>query len=286
MEKKNNINTKIVSILAIVAIILSVASFFKTGNNGGSESNNTLAKILRTKVMSVCVVEWPPASIKDAKTGKYSGHDVDAYEAIAKEIGATVQYHDTTFGDMPAALQSGVCDMGTSLYVKTSRAAAVDFTRPILYAGDAALVKKGDTRFKAVDDINQPGIKVAVATGESGHIFAKTNLSKATIIPIDVEASDISRFMLEVTSGRADIAVSDASTIATFAANHPETEMIFKETPLDLNADAFTVRLGDTQLLDFLNNSILSMQVDGTWDKIESKYNAHWFHTKVEYMVK
>ncbi len=285
MNQKTNISS-IVFGVALVGLIIAIIAFFRAGSAGSSQSTNSLAKILATKKMDVCVAEWPPASIKDAKTGKYSGHDIDAYEMIAKEIGATIQYHDTTFGDMPAAIQSGVCDMGTSLFVKISRSAAVDFTRPILFGGDSGLVRKGDSRFKTVEDVNKPGVTVAVATGESGDIFAKSHLDKAKIVPIDVGSSDLSRFMLEVTSGRADIAIADANTIGRFAAAHPETEMVFASNPLDLNPDAFPVRLGDTQLLNFLNNSILSMQVNGDWAGLEKKYNAHWFHENTQYQVR
>lgn len=284
MQSKISPSIAIVAILAVAAIILSGAAFSKTRPQ--SINQDTLSKILSTKTMDVCVAEWPPASIKDAKTGKYSGHDIEAYEMIAKEIGATVRYHDTTFGNMPAALQSGVCDMGTSLFVKISRSAAVDFTRPILYGGDSGLVRKGDTQFRSKDDLNRSSVKIAVANGESGHIFAKTYLDKATITPIDVESSDLTRFMLEVTSGRTDIAIADSNTISRFAAAHPETQVVFLDHPLDLNPDAFPVRLGDARLLNFLNNSILSLQTSGEWERLEKKYNAHWFHEDTPYKLK
>ncbi len=284
MQSKISPGIMIIAIMALVGVILSGVALTKNRTQTGNP--DTLSKIISSKTMDVCVAEWPPASIKDAKTSKYSGHDIEAYEMIAKEIGATVRYHDTTFGNMPAALQSGVCDMGTSLFVKISRSAAVDFTRPILYGGDSGLVRKGDTRFRTKDDLNKPSIKIAVANGESGHIFAKTYLDKATIIPIDVEASDLSRFMLEVTSGRADVAIADSNMINRFAAAHPETQVIFSDHPLDLNPDAFPVRLGDVQLLHFLDNSILSLQTSGEWDRLEKKYNAHWFHEDTPYKLK
>lgn len=283
MNPKTNLT--IVAVVALVSILLSAASFFK-GGTPDSDSTDTLAKILRTKEMHVCVAEWPPASIKDANTGEYSGHDVEAYQLIAKEIGATVVFHDTTFGDMPAAIQSGVCDMGTSLFIKVSRAAVVDFTQPILYGGDSALVMKGDSRFKTVDDINQPGIRVAVATGESGNIFATTHLDKATVNPIDVGSSDQSRFMLEVSSGRADIAIADTNTITRFAAAHPETQAIFVTSPLDLNPDAFPVRAGDVKLQRFLDNAMLSLKVSGQWHALQDKYDAHWLQEDTRYQLR
>jgi ABC-type amino acid transport substrate-binding protein len=266
--------------IAAIALILSLFAVFGARNNSSSQ-RDSLAEIQKSKVMNVCVAEWPPFSIKDAKTNQYSGVDIDAMQVMAKALGATVVYHDTTFGNMPAAVQSGVCDIGTSLYVTPGRSAAVDFTRPILFGGDTALVRKGDTRFKTVADLDQSGIKVATATGESGDIYAKGNFTKATIVPIDVDSSDQTRFLLEVTSGRADVGIADYNTIANFAKAHPETEILFQNNPFNLSPDAYIVRHGDTNLLSFMNNSILTMQVNGIWNSIEKKYGAVAFHQQL-----
>ena len=281
MNSKSS-TAKWVTGIALIALVISVVALVGMKKNGVSSQRDSLAEIQKSKVMNVCVAEWPPFSIKDAKTGKYTGVDIDAMDKMAAALGATTSYHDTTFGNMPAAIQSGTCDIGTSLYVTSNRAAAVDFTRPILFGGDTALVKKGVTKFKTIADLDQPGVKVATATGESGDIYAKANFTKATIVPIDVDSSDQSRFMLEVTSGRADIAIADYNTIGNFAKEHPETQVLFSDKPFNLSPDAYGVRYGDTNLLNFMNNSILTMQVNGVWDSIEKKYSAVAFHQNLD----
>lgn len=285
MNQNISRNLNIVAIVAVIAAVLSLFAFFRTNEGVSQSASSGLAKILATKRMDVCVAEWPPASIKDPKTGAYSGHDIDAFNEMAKALGVSVVYHDTTFGDMPAAIQSGICEAGTSLFVTPSRAAAVDFTHPVLYSGVSALVMKGNTRFKTVADIDQAGVKVVTATGEAGDIYAKAHLTKATITPIDVGSADLSKFMLEVTSDRAEIAVADTNTITRFATAHPETQAIFVSQPLQLSPDAFPVRAGDTELLDFLNNSLLAMQVSGEWQSLLNKYNAHWLQPVTQYQM-
>lgn len=235
--------------------------------------------------MKVCYAVWPPAIIKDAASGKLSGHDIDAMEQMASNLDAKIEYHETTFGDMVAAIQSGQCDIGTSLFLNGKRSGAVAFSNPILYSGLSGLVRKGDTRFKSIDDINKPGVKVATANGEAGDIYAKANLTNATVVPIDVESSDLSRFLLEVTSGRADIGIADANTIRLFAGQHPETEDAFASAPFDASPDAFPMRLGDANWTSFVNNSLLAMQVNGQWASFEKKYNAHWLHEVKEYKI-
>lgn len=281
MNSKTNA-TVWVTVISLIAIVVSIVALSKANTGSSIQDSDSLAKIQKTKQMDVCVAEWPPFSVKDAKTGKYSGVDIDAMEALAKPLGATVKYHDTTFGNAPAAVQSGTCDIATSLYVTSSRAAALDFARPVLYGGDTGLVKKGVTKFKTVEDMNKAGVKIATATGESGDIYAKANLTNATIIPIDVESSDQTRFLLEVTSGRADIGIADSYTIANFAKEHPETEIVFNDKPFNLSPDAYGVRHGDTNLLNYMNSSILAMQSNGTWDSIEKKFGVSAFHEKLD----
>ncbi len=236
--------------------------------------------------MSVCYAVWPPAVIKDAKTGALSGHDIDAMNYIADQIGVKTEFHESTFGTMATAVATGECDIGTSLFVKIPRSAVVAFSNPLFFAGNSALVRAGDTRFRTIEDVNKKGIRVAVANGESGHIYAKEHLTNATIVPIDVESSDLSRFLLEVTSGRADIGVADAVTIKNFAAVHPETTDVFANNPFDINPDAWPMRLGDTMFADFINNSLLYMETSGKWDDLEKKYNAHWLHEMKSYRVR
>lgn len=279
-------NRRVVTVIGLCALLFSFISCNSTGTTQTTPTpTDTLSKILSTKKISVCYAVWPPAVIKDAKTGKLSGHDIDAIALMASAINATPEYHETTFGNMAAAIQSGQCDIGTSLFIKIPRAAAVAFTAPIFYAGNSALVRKGDKRFKTIADIDKPGIKVAVATGESGHIYAKDHFKHAQIIPIDVESSDLSRFLLEVTSGRADVGIADAITIALFAKVHPESEDIFANKPFDINPDAYPMRLGDNNLLQFVNNSLLYLQTSGKWQELENKYNAHWLHEVKQYKV-
>lgn len=286
-RKEVNLNSKSSTItwiagIALIALVLSVIALVQPKKDSvATIQRDSLAVIQKTKIMNVCVAEWPPFSQKDVKTGKYSGVDIDAMEVMATALGAKTVYKDTTFGNMPAAIQSGTCDIGTSLYVTPSRSAAIDFARPVLYGGNTGLVKKGETRFKTIADMNKSGIKIATANGESGDIYAKANLTNATIIPIDVDSADQSRFMLEVTSGRADIAIADYNTIANFAKEHPETEVAYKDNPFNLSPDAYGVRHGDTNLLNFMNNTILTMQVNGTWDSIEKKYGAIAFHQNI-----
>ena len=280
-------STTITTSLALIAMVLSAISILRPASQQASVLSNSLTKIQEKGQIDVCYGVWPPAEMKDPSTGKMSGHDVEAIEYIATQIEAKVVYHEQTFGTMASAVQSGVCDVAIAFFVKVGRSAAVAFTDPLYYVGNSVLVRRGDEgRFASLQDIDQPGVKVAVATGESGHIYAKEHFKKATVIPIDVESADLSRFLLEVTSGRADVGMADASTIRLFAAAHADTVDLFADAPFDLNPVGFAVRHGDTELLTFLNNSLLYMQTSGVYDELLQKYDAQWLREDKRYTAR
>lgn len=272
--------------IAVLAVVVSVVAFIRGGSGASPFPEDALSRIQREKVMRVCYAVWPPAVIKDPVTGELSGHDVDALRFLAEHLGAEIEYHEETFGNMATAVQTGVCDIGTSLFVKVPRAAVVAFSRPLFYAGNSGLVRAGDTRFRTIADVDKPGVRVAVATGESGDIYAQEHFEHAEIVQIDVASSDLSRFMLEVTSGRADIAIADANTIRLFAAEHPETTDVFAGNPFDVNPDAWPMRLEDTAFRSYVDNSLLYLETSGRWTELEKKYGAAWLHALTPYGIR
>ncbi len=284
----NKISQAIITVIALIAIVLSIVAVNKktASNIVSTEEIGTLEKIQKTSKMDVCYAVYPPAVIKNPESGELSGHDIDAIELIASRINAKVSYHEQTFGNMAAALQSGKCDLTTSYFAQIPRASSVAFTKPLFYVGDSALAQKGDIRFTSVEDVDKKGIKIAVATGESGHNYVKENFKNAEIIAIDVESSDLSRFLLEVTSGRVDIGIADANTIGRFAKTHPETEDVFAGNPFNLNPNNYAVRQGDLDFLNFMNTALDYLMTSGEFEEFEEKYDAHWLHEKKEYMIK
>jgi len=279
----------LILIIAIIALIISIVAI----NNSQTSSlgENTLSRVLKTRVIEACTVINPPTTIKDAQTGALSGHMVDAMDLVAKKLNAKVSWHESTWGNASADLQSKRCDVIVApFFANIERAQAVAFTKPpLLYMGHSALVRKNDARFinvKNVFDFDQSNIKVVVATGEVGDIFVTENFSKAQITKIDTEASDLTRFALEVSAGRADVAIAGSDTTAIFAAAHPEITDLFKNNPFGLAPVGWATRQDDLQWKDFLETSLQFLDTQGTLLKLEKQYDANWLHLIKDYQFK
>jgi polar amino acid transport system substrate-binding protein len=249
-------------------------------NSEGQTTMNTLQKLLRTKELHVGYIILPPLIMKDPKTGQLTGHFVDMIEYIAKMAEFKVVYHEASWATFAGGLQSGQFDLSIApTYATIPRAFAVAFTRPIIYVGNSAIVRRGETRFKSIEDFNRPDIVIAVTQGEQGHEYAKTNLPKATLKVIST--SDQFLTFAEVSVGRADVALGDAWATKQYANTHPEVIDLFADNPYNLTPVAWAVRYGDTDFLNFINTSISYMESIGKLAEFEKKYDAHWLHPKL-----
>lgn len=279
MEKKEK-TSSVVIIISLIAIVLSVMALRSKSEVLSPES--VLDKVQRTGKIVACTVVDPPGVIKDAKTGVFSGHQIDAFNLIAKKINVAVEWHESTFGNAAAELQSKRCDIVvTDFFANVPRSAAVAFTRPpLFYIGESAIVRKDGvfTKINNIYEFDKPNITIAVATGESGDIFVRENFTKAKVRRIDVESADLSRFEVEVSSGRADVAIADSNTIRLYAEKHPEVLNLFKDNPFGLNPVGWAVRQDDWRWKDFVETSLQFLETQGILIQLENKYDAHWLH--------
>lgn len=281
MESKNKIIYSAM-VLSVLAIIFSVIGY--TTNNV-KNLEDTLSKIQKNGEVNVCYGIYPPQAILDSQTGKLSGHDIDAVKAIFSEIKVKPIFVEQPWGSMVSALQSGRCDLVAALFSQISRASAVSFSEPMYYMDQGVLGRPGEIRFNNLSDIDKKGIKIAVALGESGHNFAKGYFHNAEIVPISIEGSDITRIFLEVSSKRADVAITASDVIDQYTKVHAETTRLLKDQTFGLSAVSIAVRPQDQSLLNFINTSLSYMELNQQIQALHKQYNAHWLIEKKSFEI-
>jgi ABC-type amino acid transport substrate-binding protein len=270
--------------LGFIIIFCFAAMACQKRQEQASAGSPTLERIQKAGTLNVGYVVYPPTVIKDPNSGELRGHFVDAIRFMADIMKVKVQFHEADFSTFVADLQNGKTDLSIAATYRTiPRAMAVAFTRPIIYIGNGAIVKAGDQRFKAVDDFNQPGLRIAVAQGEASHEYAREHLGKATLTVIST--SNLSLPLAEVVAGRADVGLADAWTTSLFAREHPETVDLFAGRPYDLTPVGWAVRQDDPQWLNFINTALDYLESTGRMEVWEAKYNAHWVRPRREYVV-
>ena len=197
------------------------------------------------------------------------------YEALADpQIPKTnIEFVETDWQNFGLGLETGKYDLSVAGTFNTPvRAKVVDFSRPILYLGNGAVVKKNDDRFHSIQDFNREGITIAVVQGEQGYEYAKKNLTKAKLVSLS--GSDLSLAPLQVKLGKADAALSDQYILRRYVLSNPEVKDALADNPYDVLPICWSVRKNpnDASLLNFINVQLDRIESSGKLSEIMSKY--------------
>jgi ABC-type amino acid transport substrate-binding protein len=255
---------------SLLAGLVAVAALL-AGLPTDTQAAGALDRIVKDKTFRIGYIPSPPGSIKDPRSGEVSGYYVETARAICDLMGVKPVFVEATWATFVAGLQSGQFDLSiAATFATIPRALAVDFTRPIHYLGYSAVVRKGDSRFKTLADIDKPGIKVAVVQGAVGHEYAKQNFKNAQLTVLST--SDLTAPFVEVSANRVDVGIEDAWATKRYAAQHPEVVDLFGDRPYNVLPIAWAVRKGEPELLQFMNTAVDYMLINGRLEQLASKY--------------
>lgn len=273
------------TLVLIIAVTVCFAGCFDQQSTEGSTQSrssrqeDTFSKIKRESQMTVGFIVFPPFVIQNPNTKGLSGTFVETMEEIAGQMEVKIEWQEATWSTFIAGLQSKKFDISVAPTFSTiSRAKSVAFTTPLLAAGNSAIVRKGDQRFKTLADIDKRGIVLAVTQGEQGHEYAKTNFKNAEIKVL--AGGDQNLTFSEVLAGRADVALGDFWIVQQFVAQQPELHDLFADNPYNITPVAWAVRYEDQSLLTFLNTAIECLDTSGRLDEINQKYDANFLRSR------
>ncbi|RIX49481.1 MAG: amino acid ABC transporter substrate-binding protein [Rhodocyclales bacterium GT-UBC] len=186
-------------IFALLILMLSVGPALAEGSR--------LERVIATGEVRVCI--WPDyygISYRNPKTQQLSGIDVDMAEALARDLGVRLQFVDSSFARLIDDINDNRCDIAMfAIGITAARVDKLRFTRPHLISDIYAITSKSNRRIKSWDDIDKPGVVVAVAKGTLHEPIMREKLRQATLL---VTATTQGREQ-EVESGRADVFMTD-----------------------------------------------------------------------------
>lgn len=210
---------------------------------------------------------YPPFETKDAN-GDPDGVSVGFAKAFGEAIGREVVIESISWDGLLPALQTGMVDMVvSSMTITEARGEVVDFSVPYVNAY-LAILAGADSGVESVDDLNEPGRKIAVKIGSTGYIFAAANLPNAEIIGL----ADESACVTEVSQGKADAFLYDQLTIyRNWQANPGTTRAVFVPFQ-DVENWGVAVAKGNEELLGQLNAFIPEFHAAGGFDRLTEEY--------------
>ena len=250
----------------VIACLLMSSVFVLTGCQKTNENTNASTN-KKDKLVVAMELAYPPFETKD-DAGNPTGVSVDFAKAIGEHLGKEVEIVDTAWDGLIPSLQTGKADLIiSSMTITEARKEMVDFSDP--YANSLlAILSNKDSGITNIDDLNQPGKKVAVKTGSTGHIYAQENLKNAEVIAL----ADESACVTEVSQGKADGFLYDQLTIYRNNQSHPDTTSATFIPFQNIEYWGVAMKKGNTELLNDINAFIKKYTSEGGFDKLTDKY--------------
>jgi len=260
-----------------LAIIILIFLTLAGCNSCDSDiARDSLERVKSDKKITVGYISYSEITSRDNQTGQIKGFLVDVlYETLAdlqipKE---NVEFVETDWQNFGLGLETRKYDLSIAGTFNTPvRAKVVEFSRPIFYLGNGAVVRQDDDRFHTIQDFDRSDITIAVVQGEQGYEYAKNHLKKANLVSLS--GADLSVAPLQVKLGKADAALSDQYVLRKYVLNNPEVKDALADNPYDVLPICWSVRKNqhDAALLAYVNAQLEKIESSGKLAEIMGRY--------------
>ena len=212
--------------------------------------------------------------------GTITGYDPDLLQAIAKDLGVTVEFQKMAFDGVIPGLIAGAFDMtSTALNVTAERAKRIGYTIPVSKTQNVVLAAGGGP-ISSTDPAVLSGHIAAVKQGTQPEQLVKA-ISKALVAqgkaPIDIVSLQTVEQTVEALSAkRADFIVDDVAVL-TEVLEHSGGDKIVGDIG-DPVYIAWGTRKSDDRLRQALDGELTKLEADGRMQALQKKY----FHTSFD----
>jgi len=216
--------------------------------------------------------DYRPLSFREPETGEYWGFAIELAETMATRMGVAVEFVPTSWPTLTADVQADpqLFDMAMGgITITEARCATMLMSEGYLANGKTILCRTEDTlRFRSLDDIDRPEVRVMVNPGGLNEQFARQHLTHATLIvhPNNEEIPSL------IAQGDADVMITEITEAPYYVQTDPRLVAPLLDAPFTHGEIGVLMRQGQDDLLALVNSIIRQMKSDGTLRQLTEKY--------------
>ena len=220
--------------------------------------------------IKVCI--WPDyygVTHRNPRTQQLSGIDIDLSTEFGRDMKLPVQYVDSSFVTLIDDLKNERCDIAMfAVGMTPQRMEQLKFTRPYLQSDIYAVTTKGNKTVTRWEDIDKPGVAVAVQAGTFMEPVMTASLKQAKLVKV----SPPNTRERELESGRVDVFMTDYPYSRRLLDNADWAVLITPPSPFHVLPYAYAVKPGDPAWLTAADEFVARIQRDGRLEAAARRY--------------
>jgi cystine transport system permease protein len=242
--------------MLLAALILTACG--SSGNNG--ENPVKASGVLRVGTEGV----YSPFSYHDPATGQLVGYDVDVARAVADKLGVKVEFVETPWDAIFAALEANRFDVvANEVTISPERQQKYDLSKPYSVGEGVIVTRADDNSVKSLDDIKG---KVAGETATSNWAqVARDHGARVESVEGFTQAIKL------LNQGRVDLVINDSIAVYAYLAETGDTSVKIAGTTGEKSDQGLAARK-NSGLLPDLNKALDELKDNGTLASISEKY--------------
>lgn len=232
-------------------------------------SESVIETIKQDGVIRIGLSIFTPWSMRDLN-GELIGFELDVGRKLAEDMGVDVEFVPTAWDGIIPQLVSGNFDVIISgMSITAQRNLTVNFSDPYAFSGLTVMSNTAMTEGFTLDDYNDPEVTFAARRGATPATVIAQLFPEATLLLFDEDGAATQ----EVLNGNAHATMAAEPTPSIEARRYPDTLSVPFDQSFLATGEAFALRKGDMDALNFFNNWI-SVNTANGWLK---ERNDYWF---------
>ncbi|MFD0312589.1 transporter substrate-binding domain-containing protein [Streptomyces sp. NPDC127119] len=257
--------TRILAATTATAGLLLVSGC-SSDDDGGKKTTANGVELVKGGQLTTCThLPYPP--FQSEIDGKVQGFDVSLVDLVAKNLGVKQEILDQPFENFKTggSLNSGQCDLAAAgMTITDERKKNVDFSDPYFEATQGILAGK-KSGISSLADLK--GKKVGAQAQTTGEEFAKSK----GLNPVSFESSDA--LLNGLRTGQVKAIVIDYPVLQGWLKDKANAAAFEVADNINTGEEyGFTMKKGNTKLLEAVNKALADAKSDGTYKKLYEKW--------------
>ncbi|MEW2572820.1 ABC transporter substrate-binding protein [Streptomyces sp. NPDC047070] len=257
--------TRILAATTATAGLLLVSGC-SSDDDGGKKTTAGGVELVKGGQLTTCThLPYPP--FQSEIDGKVQGFDVSLVDLVAKDLGVKQEILDQPFENFKTggSLNSGQCDLAAAgMTITDERKKNVDFSDPYFEATQGILADK-KSGISSLADLK--GKKVGAQAQTTGEEFAKSK----DLNPVSFESSDA--LLNGLRTGQVKAVVIDYPVLQGWLKDKANAAAFEVADNINTGEEyGFTMKKGNTKLLEAVNKALADAKSDGTYKKLYEKW--------------